>query len=73
MIKVSKKYDINDCLTYNRNGRPAKYPWKTMEIGESFLSDGVSTTIIGVPNSKYAPKRFAARTTPEGVRVWRIK
>lgn len=58
-----------------RRGTPPKYPWRTMEVGDSFLfprekksphSQAHQSSII------YAPRKFIARLTPDGVRCWRI-
>lgn len=51
-----------------------KYPWREMEVGDSFLLPAslASRGIVGASNNRYAPRRFAIRKTPEGYRIWRI-
>lgn len=60
-------------------GRPAKYPFRQMEVGDSFLIPlrpngdymGLGTTV------SYATKqtgfKFTTRREPTGTRVWRVK
>ena len=52
-----------------------KYPWREMEIGDSFLLPAeckYPDQFAGSPNKHMAPLRFAVRKTPEGYRLWRI-
>ena len=63
-------------------GRPAKYPWRKMGVGDSFRSDPP----VGFSKSRYqshlsaaaagAAKRmnakFMTRIDDNGVRVWRV-
>lgn len=53
----------------------AKYPWKTMEVGDSFEVPNLKVTSAG-PMASMAGKRlgrkFTARATPNGSRIWRI-
>lgn len=57
-------------------GRPAKYPWAEMEVGDSFFSpsDGATAATMRAGAQK-AGKRlgftFAVRLVEGGVRVWR--
>lgn len=60
-----------------RGGRPPKYPWRTMEVGDSFLAFGVSGhQIRNTARTYHRPKVFTTRTVQVhgvvGVRVWRI-
>jgi len=53
----------------------AKYPWATMEVGDSFLSHVSKITCLGTVKAmaeRKTGRKFIARTTPEGVRVWRV-
>ena len=58
------------------NRKPNIYPWKEMEIGDSFLFTGnaasaYSTT--GNTNRVIHDRKFAARKMKDGtMRVWRI-
>jgi hypothetical protein len=55
-------------------GRPSKYPWLKMEIGDSFLITGNKSLRCAASkaNAKY-DRRFATRTVEGGVRVWRVE
>ena len=57
-------------------GKAYSYPWRQMKIGDSFLSP----TRIGYASAhgnaretgQRLGKKFTIRTTPEGLRCWRI-
>lgn len=56
--------------------KPTKYPYRTMEVGDSFLVPEPPKTFRAQVNNwgrSSNGKKFAYRTTPEGLRVWRIK
>jgi len=51
------------------------YPYKSMEIGESFFVPEVETRLMCNNNNRVAKatgKKFVARREGNGVRVWRI-
>lgn len=53
----------------------AKYPWATMEVGDSFLSHVSKIACLVSARAQAERKtgrKFITRTTPEGVRVWRV-
>ncbi len=53
-----------------------KYPFSTMEVGDSFLVGNDNLKSIRSSAYNYASKnhkKFAVRETPEGHRCWRIK
>jgi hypothetical protein len=55
----------------------SKYPFATMEIGQSFLVDsetkiGTIRSAVGAFTKTHKGYRFAIRQTDEGVRVWRV-
>ena len=54
-------------------GKPRKYPWPEMAVGDSFLmsANGGSGGMVSGANKKYATKHFVSRKTAEGYRVWR--
>lgn len=57
--------------------RPAKYPWRTMAVGESFFAPGrTATSICGDVRKYYRPMRVRTRAVIikgiRGVRVWRV-
>jgi hypothetical protein len=52
-----------------------KYPWKKLKIGDSFL---VKHPCASIPSqaSTIGPRigmKFVTRSSPEGVRVWRVE
>lgn len=60
-------------------GARNKYPWRTMEVGDSFFVANISTGGFGGTLAGAAARsghRFTQRTVTEngvrGVRVWRI-
>lgn len=72
-IKIEKNVPIPKP---NGSGRPAKYPWKSMEVGDSFFVNGGTKTTTLSNSAAYqralTGRKFAVRTEGEGVRVWRI-
>lgn len=61
-----------------------KYPFKVMEVGESFLTpfeDGVNRSLmqkriyaaVSWANKHYAPRSYITRTVDDGMRVWRVE
>jgi hypothetical protein len=57
-------------------GCPPKYPFDTMEIGQSFFAPGMKVKKVGNAARHYKPKRFRCRSVIEngirGTRCWRI-
>lgn len=53
-----------------------KYPWKKMEVGDSFLlptADKRSVHSLASQTSlRHSPRKFIARKTKDGYRIWRI-
>lgn len=52
-----------------------RYPYKVMEVGDSFLVEGSSLQVVCNANyraGKKLGKRFIARKDGEGIRVWRM-
>lgn len=63
-----------------RAGRPAFYPFATMQTGESFqvqagaeIADPVKTlkSSVSVANKKFSPKRFEIRREGKAARIFR--
>jgi hypothetical protein len=57
--------------------RPAKYPWRTIAVGESFFAPNrTPTSIQGDVRKHHRPLRFKTRSVIangiRGVRVWRV-
>lgn len=61
-------------------GRPVRYPFESMEVGDSFFCSGgtmrTTRTRTSEASRRLAPKRFSARAVEEngvkGIRVWRV-
>lgn len=56
-------------------GAANKYPFRDMEVGDSFLVDGDAVKTRGAATAwgKVNNKRFSLKNTAEGYRCWRIK
>lgn len=63
-----------------RTGRPAFYPFATMQVGESFLVQATKEkskpyetvkSSVSVANKKFAPKRFEIRREGKAARIFR--
>ena len=54
-----------------------KYPWTTMEIGDSFIARPQKRSSLSSVLRRYGPKRFITRKVNEDgvdkIRVWRIE
>ena len=74
MTKIDK--DIPIPKISGRTGCPPKYPFRMMEVGDSFFIAGKSATISGL-FLRYMPRKFTCRSVVEndisGVRIWRIE
>lgn len=76
-FKIEKKIPL---LPPNRRGRPreSRYPLAQMKVGDSFLvpngqfkrAQYVTTTVHAL--AKKLGVKVSTRTTPDGVRVWRM-
>lgn len=56
-------------------GRPAKWPWRTMEVGDSFVIPSAGKpqdTAAGAANRRYAPRRFRSKRVEGGILVERV-
>ena len=74
MIEVQSGIPIPDINRNPPTQRNSKYPWHTMNVGDSFFAPNV--TVKGFAGTAYsAGKRhgrtYVARTMDGGVRVWR--
>ncbi len=69
--RVDKGMPISPC-----GGRPPRYPYREMEVGDSFLipnSDLVpSATQSAHTHARRVGIKVTVRTVADGVRVWRI-
>lgn len=57
-----------------RRGNAAKYPFKSMNVGDSFFAEGNAKTIATAAHSHglRRQQKFVVRTEGSGARVWRI-
>jgi hypothetical protein len=53
----------------------AKYPWRSLEVGDAFLVEGVPANTVRAAATSFSKRhamRFTVRMVEGGVRVWRI-
>ncbi len=54
-------------------GRPAKYPWDKMKLGDSFFSPNRNvSTCVSHTNKKSGMKFTVRKSTKGGVEGWRV-
>lgn len=74
--KIEKRVPIPD-IHKDGAGRPWRFPFPKMEVGDSFLFPKKMTSNRVGPYVQYAKRAlgrtFSVRTTPQGVRCWRVK
>jgi hypothetical protein len=71
MIKIDKNIPIPDKRTHKKE---FKYPWLTMEVGDSFfVANKTSATyrVSAKAGNRYG-RKFTMRNVKDGVRIWRI-
>lgn len=67
--------DKNIPIPADRRGKGrAKYPWRDMQVGDSFLVPKAINAISGTTScaAKRLGFRFTLRTVEGGTRIWRI-
>jgi len=76
MIAIEKGVPITDQRGVGKStGRPAKYPWAAMEIGDSFKAE-VAPDALRASASGYGKRngaRFIVRKDGSGSRAWRVE
>ena len=65
-------------LPANKSGKPGKYPWREMEVGDSFFIPDMAHSNINVPpalkaNGFKIATRRETQNDVAGIRVWRIQ
>ena len=72
MYKVEKNVPMP---TYSGKKGVSKYPFKEMEVGDSFEFKGSKPTIDAAVNrfSKILDYKFTVRKVENGFRIWRTK
>ena len=76
MLKVDKNIPI----PLPRGKRTSIYPFKEMEVGDSFLVPSseieerrrIARSVYSSAH-KHRPSRFVVRHTNEGIRVWKVE
>ena len=57
------------------NGRPEKYPWRQMEVGDSFFAEEMPlkrASTYAWEAGRRTGRKFACRRQENGVRIWRV-
>jgi hypothetical protein len=76
---TSSEIKIDKNVPMPQEAARAKYPWKQMEIGDSFFvpANGKSTryrrNCLQSNAHGQVPRKFAVRLEEGGVRVWRVE
>ena len=68
------KLTSNVPIPASARGRPCKYPFNTMKVGQSFLAPlhlRHNMMVLVSYHKRKGRGEFTCRTTPEGIRVWR--
>lgn len=72
MIPIDKGIEMPP--RHTGHGRPRKYPWREMLVGDSFFTerprDKFSPSVVRA--GKLYGRKFSARVEGAGTRVWRI-
>ena len=74
MIKIDKNIPIPP--NNSQGGRPSKYPWRDMAVGDSFRVEGKTcNAVTGMASSagKRLGMKFTVRTEDGGHRIWRTE
>lgn len=75
--KIEKNLPVPEVKT----GRPPKYPFNTMQAGDSVFIEGATTKskeyVAAMAYNRRSDKQFCARTVEEngvkGLRIWRTE
>lgn len=77
-MKIEKGVDVPKS---SGRGRPSKYPFSEMEVGDSLMFDGEYRNVMYCQaylaamnyGCRNYDKKFAGRKVEGGVRIWRVK
>ena len=65
---------------HSHRGKPGRYPFASMKVGDSFLVPGNETTAKRLGSNSYCwaqyhknAFKFVVRQIPDGVRCWRYE
>lgn len=70
-------YEVEKGHPVPKDRRRWKYPWRDLEVGDSFFVPKVDRTLKQMQNVTYCKnrnkaKRFVCRPIDGGTRVWRV-
>jgi len=75
-MRIEKDVPITDQRGVGKSaGRPAKYPWAEMDVGDSFKAD-VAPDVLRASASGWSKRNggsFIVRKDGEGSRAWRAQ
>jgi len=68
---------IDKGIPVSRSNGHARYPFAELEAGDSFLFPShmkmsITGSRLDYWRKKFPDRKFVTRTTPEGVRCWRV-
>jgi hypothetical protein len=69
---MTNKFKIDEGIPMPEKRHSPKYPWKEMEVGDSFFVPK-RAFLASSASLRYAPKKFSQRAVDGGVRVWRVE
>jgi len=72
---MEQVYEISKDVPIPQPMRRHNYPYKELQVGESFYVEGVRMQILCNANlrqSKLLDRKFVCRKEGEGIRVWRV-
>jgi hypothetical protein len=75
MFQIDKDIPVPLTAIGGGQGRPPKYPFEKLSVGESFLAHNETMKRVSNSASMYGRThgiKFACRTVEGGVRVWRV-
>ena len=72
-----KLYTIEKGIPIPQRKIDAKYPFREMQVGDSFFTSGTPASYFSLHIRLLRPKKFSCRTVVEngvkGLRIWRIE
>lgn len=73
-MKIEKNVPL---VHISRSGRPMKYPWADMSVGDSIMVEGQDTQGPAATAARTWARgkgiSFSARSVDGGARIWRVK
>jgi len=72
-VQIESGIPIPDDRRVNLDSKAPKYPWRHLQIGESFVAPAHASTSVTRANKVYGDRKFTARRLGDGTcRFWRI-